>query len=218
MSHRPTRLDRPPEAAGPVVLVVDDDDAMREALEGLCRSVGLNVRLFDSAAAFMRGPLPDAPSCLVLDIRLPGVSGLDFQADLAATGILMPIIFMTGHGDIPMSVQAMKAGAVDFLTKPFRQHDMIQAVNRALAVDSLRRERLTAMKALRELYQSLTSRERDVMAQVATGARNKRIAVSLGISEVTVKVHRVHVMRKMKANSLADLIRMADLLGVSGGQ
>ena len=166
----------------------------------------------------MRGPLPDAPSCLVLDIRLPGVSGLDFQADLAAAGILMPIIFMTGHGDIPMSVQAMKAGAVDFLTKPFRQHDMIQAVNRALAVDSLRRERLTAMKALRELYQSMTSRERDVMAQVATGARNKRIAVSLGISEVTVKVHRVHVMRKMKANSLADLIRMADLLGVSGGQ
>ena len=218
MSHRPTRLNRPPGAAGPVVLVVDDDDAMREALEGLCRSVGLNVRLFDSAASFMRGPLPDAPSCLVLDIRLPGVSGLDFQADLAAAGILMPIIFMTGHGDIPMSVQAMKAGAVDFLTKPFRQHDMIQAVNRALAVDSLRRERLTAMKALRELYQSLTSRERDVMAQVATGARNKRIAVSLGISEVTVKVHRVHVMRKMKANSLADLIRMADLLGVSGGQ
>jgi FixJ family two-component response regulator len=166
----------------------------------------------------MRSKLPDAPSCLVLDIRLPGISGLDFQTDLAAAGIEIPIIFMTGHGDIPMSVQAMKAGAVDFLTKPFRQQEMIHAVNKALAADRKRREQMATVGELRALYESLTNRERDVMTQVTMGSRNKRIAAQLGISEVTVKVHRVHVMRKMKAASLADLVRMADLLGVGTGK
>ncbi len=202
----------------PVVLVVDDDVSMREGLESLFRSVGLTVRVFDSTSALMRSKLPDAPSCLVLDIRLPGISGLDFQTDLAAAGIEIPIIFMTGHGDIPMSVQAMKAGAVDFLTKPFRQQEMIHAVNKALAADRKRREQMATVGELRALYESLTNRERDVMTQVTMGSRNKRIAAQLGISEVTVKVHRVHVMRKMKAASLADLVRMADLLGVGTGK
>jgi FixJ family two-component response regulator len=149
---------------------------------------------------------------------MPGVSGLDFQSDLASAGIEIPIIFITGHGDIPMSVQAMKAGAVDFLTKPFRQQDMIQAVNKALSTDRKRRDQFAVVAELRFRFQLLTSRERDVMAQVTKGSRNKRIAADLGISEVTVKVHRVHVMRKMKAESLADLVRMADILGVSAGR
>jgi FixJ family two-component response regulator len=201
-----------------VVLVVDDEVAMREALESLFRSVGLRVSVFASTAELMRSELPSVASCLVLDIRLPGVSGLDLQSDLVSAGIEIPIIFMTGHGDIPMSVQAMKAGAVDFLTKPFRQQDMIQAVNKALAADRKRRDQLARVAELRLLYRSLTSRERDVMAQVTKGSRNKRIAADLGVSEVTVKVHRVHVMRKMKAESLADLVRMADMLGVTAAK
>lgn len=198
------------------MLVVDDDAPMREALQSLFRSVGLQVVLFESTADLTRAKLPNAASCLVLDVRLPGVGGLEFQTILAAAGIEIPIIFMTGHGDIPMSVQAMKAGAVDFLTKPFRQQDMIHAVNKALAADRKRRDQVATVAGLRALYESLTARERDVMAQVALGSRNKRIAADLGISEVTVKVHRVNVMRKMKAASLADLVRVADLLGVSG--
>jgi FixJ family two-component response regulator len=198
----------------PVVLVIDDDNAMREALDGLFRSVGLRVKVFESTRALMHSKLPNVSSCLVLDIRLPGVSGLDFQADLAAAGIHIPIIFMTGHGDIPMSVQAMKAGAVDFLTKPFRHQEMIQAVNRALAVDRKRRSEQETVSEWRMLYESLTGRERQVMACVTTGLKNKRIAAELSISEITVKVHRMHVMRKMRARSIADLVRIADALGI----
>jgi FixJ family two-component response regulator len=201
-------------SGGPVVLVVDDDQSIREALDGLFRSVGLRVKVFGSTSELMRSTLPNAPSCLVLDVRLPEVSGLDFQADLAAAGIRIPIIFMTGHGDIPMSVQAMKAGAVDFLTKPFRHQEMIHAVNRALAADRKRRVEHKTVAEWRLLYESLTVREREVIALVSAGLRNKRIAAELGISEITVKVHRVHIMRKMRARSLADLVRIADVLGI----
>jgi FixJ family two-component response regulator len=197
-----------------VVLVIDDDESMREALKGLLRSVGLRVEVFGSAADLMRSALPDVPSCLVLDVRLPELSGLDFQAELIAAGVHVPIIFVTGHGDIPMTVQAMKAGAVDFLTKPFRQQEMIHAVTRALAVDKKRRGEATVTAALRALYDSLTAREREIMALVSAGMRNKRIAADLGISEITVKVHRVHLMRKMRTRSLADLARIADQLGI----
>jgi FixJ family two-component response regulator len=198
----------------PVVLVIDDDESMREALRSLFRSVGLRVEVFGSAADLMRTPLPNVPSCLVLDIRLPELSGLDLQAELLEAGVHVPIIFITGHGDIPMTVQAMKAGAVDFLTKPFRQQEMIHAVTRALAVDKKRRSEATSTNELRQLYESLTAREREIMALVSTGMRNKRIAADLGISEITVKVHRVHLMRKMQTRSLADLVRMADQLGI----
>ena len=203
---------------GPVVFVVDDDKSMREALEGLFRSVGLRVDVFSSTAELMRGTLPNVASCLVLDVRLPEVSGLDFQVELAAAGISIPIIFMTGHGDIPMSVQAMKAGAVDFLTKPFRHQEMIDAVNRALAVDRKRRAERETLLELRLMYESLTAREREVIALVSAGLRNKRIAAELGINEITVKVHRVHIMRKMRARSLADLLRIADALGIHRGK
>ena len=198
----------------PVVLVVDDDKSMREALEGLFRSVGLRVNAFGSTSELMRSTLPNVPSCLVLDVRLPGVSGLDFQADLAAAGIYIPIVFMTGHGDIPMSVQAMKAGAVDFLTKPFRHQEMIHAVNRALASDRKRRADQAIISQWRRLYESLTARERQVLTLVSAGLRNKGIAAELGISEITAKVHRVHIMRKMRARSLADLVRIADALRI----
>lgn len=198
----------------PVVLVVDDDKSMCEALESLFRSVGLRVQLFGSTAELMRSTLPKVASCLVLDVRLPEVSGLEFQVELAAAGIDIPIIFMTGHGDIPMTVQAMKAGAVDFLTKPFRHQEMIHAVNRALAADRKRRAEQETVSALRLLYESLTVREREVIALVSAGLRNKRIAAHLGINEITVKVHRVHIMRKMRAQSLADLVRIADILGI----
>jgi FixJ family two-component response regulator len=203
------------EEADAIVLVIDDDSSMREALDGLLRSVGLRVKIFASAAELMRTTLPSAPSCLVLDIRLPGVSGLDFQVELAAAGIHIPIIFMTGHGDIPMSVQAMKAGAVDFLTKPFRHQEMLDAVGRALATDRQRRSERKTVSELRLLYESLTTREREVIALVSSGLRNKRIAADLGVSEITVKVHRLHVMRKMQARSLADLVRIADVLGLN---
>lgn len=198
----------------PVVLVVDDDKSMCEALESLFRSVGLHVQLFGSTAELMRSTLPKVASCLVLDVRLPEVSGLEFQVELAAAGIDIPIIFMTGHGDIPMTVQAMKAGAVDFLTKPFRHQEMIHAVNRALAADRKRRAEQETVSELRLLYESLTVREREVIALVSAGLRNKRIAAHLGINEITVKVHRVHIMRKMRAQSLADLVRIADILGI----
>jgi FixJ family two-component response regulator len=202
------------ESGEPVVLVVDDDKSMREALKRLFRSVGLRVKVFGSTAELMCNTLPNAASCLVLDIRLPQVSGLDFQVELAAAGIHIPIIFMTGHGDIPMTVQAMKAGAVDFLTKPFRHQEMIHAVNRALAADRKRRAEQETVSKLRFLYESLTAREREVIALASAGLRNKRIAANLGISEITVKVHRVHIMRKMRARSIADLVRIADILGI----
>jgi len=187
---------------------------MREALEGLFRSVGLAVKVFGSTAELMRSTLPSVPSCLVLDVRLPGISGLDFQTDLAAAGIRIPIIFMTGHGDIPMSVQAMKAGAIDFLTKPFRHQEMIHAVNRALAADRKRRAEHETVTEWQLLYESLTARERQVIALVSAGLRNKQVAADLGISEITAKVHRLHIMRKMRARSLADLVRIADALGI----
>ena len=197
-----------------MVLVVDDDSAMRDALTNLFLSVGLRVEVFGSAPELLRSSLPNVASCLVLDIRLPGVTGLDFQAELAEAGIHIPIIFMTGHGDIPMSVQAMKAGAVDFLTKPFRHHEMLHAVNRALAADRKRRAEQKMISGLRVLYESLTSREREVFVLVTAGLVNKRIAAELGVSEITVKVHRTHVTRKMRTRSLADLARIADALGI----
>jgi FixJ family two-component response regulator len=197
-----------------VVLVVDDDPAMRSALANLFASVGLPVEVFGSAPELLRSSLPNVASCLVLDIRLPGVTGLDFQAELAEAGIHIPIIFMTGHGDIPMSVQAMKAGAVDFLTKPFRHQEMLGAVNRALAADRKRRAEEKIVSELRVLYESLTSREREVFVLVTAGLVNKRIAAELGVSEITVKVHRTQLTRKMRTRSLADLVRIADALGI----
>jgi FixJ family two-component response regulator len=195
--------------------VIDDDVAIRESLTSLFQSVGLPVKVFGSAPEFLRTSLPNAPCCLVLDVRLPGVSGLDFQMELDKAGIRIPIIFMTGHGDIPMSVQAMKAGALDFLTKPLRPQEMIHAVTRALAADQKRRAEEKAVSNLRSLYESLTPRERDVLALVTAGKMNKLIAAELGVSEITVKVHRSHVMRKMRTRSLADLARIADTLGIS---
>lgn len=197
-----------------VVFVIDDDLAMRETLSSLFRSVGLRVELLGSAREFAQIKMPDAASCLVLDIRLPGVSGLDFQAELAKADVHIPIIFMTGHGDIPMSVQAMKAGAIDFLTKPFRDQEMLDAVVRALERDQKRRDRDKIVAELRIRFDSLTSREREVIALVADGLMNKQIAAVLGVSEITVKVHRVNMMRKMKARSVIDLVGMADLIGI----
>ena len=198
----------------PVVLVVDDDIAIRESLASLFQSVGLRVKVFTSAPELLQSSLPDAPSCLVLDIRLPGISGLDFQMNLCEAGIRIPIIFMTGHGDIPMTVQAMKAGAVDFLTKPLRQQEMVNAVTRALAVDRKRRADEKTVADLRSLYESLTPREREVLVLATAGMMNKLIAEQLGVSEVTVKVHRSNIMRKMRTRSLADLARIVDALGI----
>ena len=212
MIERPAR--QPANAEEPIVFVVDDDESMREALRRLLRSVILRVETFGSAADFLRSKLPDVASCLVLDVRLPGLSGLDFQAELAKANIHIPIIFMTGHGDIPMSVQAMKAGAVDFLTKPFRDQDMLDAVAAALERDRNRRKDERQMSDLRARLEGLTEREREVMGLVTAGLMNKQIAGELGLSEITVKIHRGHVMRKMAARSLADLVRMAELLGV----
>ena len=214
MTEHPNSHDETEASGEPVVLIVDDDESMREGLEGLFRSVGLRTNVFASTSELMRSALPNVASCLVLDVRLPGVSGLDFQADLAVAGINIPIIFMTGHGDIPMSVQAMKAGAVDFLTKPFRHQEMIHAVNRALASDRKRRADQAIISQWRRLYESLTARERQVLTLVSAGLRNKGIAAELGISEITAKVHRVHIMRKMRSRSLADLVRVADALGI----
>jgi FixJ family two-component response regulator len=203
-----------PNGKQPVVLVVDDDSAVREALRSLFGSIGLDVRLFVSATDFLAAPLPEAPSCLVLDVRLPGISGLDFQAELAKAHSQIPIIFLTGHADIPMSVRAMKAGAVEFLTKPFREQDMIDAVQLAIERDRARREHDDAIAELRADFESLTAREREVMALVTAGLMNKQVAAEMGLSEITVKVHRGHLTRKLKARSLADLVRMADLLGI----
>jgi FixJ family two-component response regulator len=210
--ERPAR--QPATAEAPIVFVVDDDESVREALRSLFRSVSLRVETFGSAADFLRSELPNVASCLVLDVRLPGVSGLDFQAELAKANIHIPIIFMTGHGDIPMSVQAMKAGAVDFLTKPFRDQDMLDAVAAAIERDRSRRKDEQRLSDVRARFDGLTEREREVMGLVTAGLMNKQIAGELGLSEITVKIHRGHVMRKMAARSLADLVRMAELLGV----
>jgi FixJ family two-component response regulator len=214
VTGRPTLPSDLAVAGEPVVFVIDDDTPMREALQSLFRSVGLRVEVFGSAPEFLQSSPPNVVSCLVLDIRLPGVSGLDFQVELAEAGIHIPIIFMTGHGDIPMSVQAMKAGAVDFLTKPFRHQEMLHAVNRALAADRKRRAEERTVSGLRALFESLTPREREVLVLVTAGLVNKRIAAELGVSEITVKVHRSHVMRKMRTRSLVHLVRIADILGI----
>ena len=214
MTERAKSSHEPASAKESTVFVIDDDVAMRTTLSSLFRSVGLRVELFGSTHEFARIKMPDVASCLVLDIRLPGVSGLDFQAELAEADIRIPIIFMTGHGDIPMSVKAMKAGAIDFLTKPFRDQDILDAVIRAIERDQKRRDSEKAVSELRILFDSLTSREREVMTHVADGLMNKQIAAKLGITEITVKVHRGHMMRKMKARSLIDLLGMADLLGI----
>ena len=200
--------------ADQVVFIIDDDAAIRETLSSLFRSVNLGVEVFSSAHQFLQSKRPDVVSCLVLDIRLPGISGLDFQAELAKADIHIPIIFMTGHGDIPMSVKAMKAGAVDFLAKPFRDQDMLDAVTRALERDQKGRDSEKEVSELRLRFDSLTSREREVTSLVVAGLMNKQIAAELGITEITVKVHRGNMMRKMRARSLIDLIRMADLLGI----
>ena len=212
MKERPARPAAVAEEA--MVFVVDDDESMREALRSLFRSVSLKVETFGSAADLLRSKLPDVTSCLVLDVRLPGLSGLDFQAELGKANIHIPVIFMTGHGDIPMSVQAMKAGAVDFLTKPFRDQDMLDAVAAALERDRKRRQDEHRVADLRVRLDGLTEREREVMGLVTAGLMNKQIAGELGLSEITVKIHRGHVMRKMAARSLADLVRMAEVLGV----
>lgn len=198
----------------PIVFVIDDDAGLREALAALFRSVGLQVKLFASAAEFRQISLPDVPSCLVLDIRLPELGGLDFQAELAKANIQIPIVFMTGHGDIPMSVRAMKAGAVEFLTKPFRDQDMLDAVQLAIEQNRKQREDATATRKLKVNFETLSPREQQIMGLIATGLMNKQIAAEIGVSEITVKVHRGNVMRKMGAKSIAELVRMADALGV----
>jgi FixJ family two-component response regulator len=198
----------------PVVLVIDDDESVRVALTNLFRSMHFDVLVFGSAPELMASKLPDAASCLVLDIRLPGVNGLEFQGELAKAGIHLPIVFMTGHGDIPMSVKAMKAGALDFLTKPFRDQDMLDAVTRALQHDRERRDGEETKAKLQRLFESLTPREREVMTLVTKGLMNKQIAGELSVSEITIKIHRGQVMRKMGARSLADLVRMAEGLGL----
>ena len=200
--------------AEPVVFVVDDDAALRDALKSLLRSVGFRVEVFGSAGEFLQSKLPDAPSCLVLDVRLPGLSGLDFQTELTKANIHIPITFITGHGDIPMTVRAMKAGAVEFLTKPFRDQDLLDAVRLGIEQDRTRRESQDTVSKLRALFESLTPREQEIIAYVTAGLMNKQIAGELGVSEITVKVHRGNVMRKMGAKSLAELVRMADAMGV----
>jgi FixJ family two-component response regulator len=202
-----------PEAQS-IVFVVDDDASLREAIKSLLRSVGLEVEVFGTAADFLKHKFPDVPACLVLDIRLPGVSGLDFQAELAKANIHIPIVFITGHGDIPMTVRAMKAGAVEFLTKPFRDQDLLDSVQIALDRDRARRTQDKAVHEVRVHFDALTPREQEVIAFVTAGLMNKQIAAELGVSEITVKVHRGSVMKKMGARSLADLVRMADALGI----
>jgi FixJ family two-component response regulator len=203
---------------GSIVFVVDDDASLRAALKELFESVGLQVEPFGSGEAFLEGKHPDTTSCLVLDVRLPGMSGLKFQEELAKAKNRIPIVFLTGHGDIPMAVRAMKSGAVDFLTKPFRNQDLLDAVAAALELDRARRAKDQSNSTLWESFKSLSQRERDVVARVAAGGLNKQIAADLGVSEVTVKVHRANAMRKLRAKSVAELVRMTDLLGIVAPQ
>ena len=202
----------------PTIIIVDDDPGMRESLEGLLRSVGLQVKALASVPEFVKDGRPEGPACLVLDVRLPGRSGLDFQRELSAANIHVPIIFITGYGDIPMSVRAIKGGAIEFLTKPFRDQDLLDAIQLGLERDRAWLENQKALGDLRARFDTLTPREREVMTLVVTGRLNKQIAYDIGISEITVKVHRGQVMRKMKAASLPDLARMADKLNVTAQQ
>jgi FixJ family two-component response regulator len=200
--------------AAPVVFVVDDDPSVRRAIKRLVESVGLRAELFGSAQEFLRSERPDAASCLVLDIRLPGISGLDFQRELAKAAIQIPIVFITAHGDIPMTVRAMKAGAVEFLTKPFRDQDLLDAIQQGLERDRTRRAQEAEIATLRERFEALTPREREVLPWVVSGLPNKQIADAVGASEATIKVHRSQLMRKMGAASLADLVRMTEKMGL----
>jgi FixJ family two-component response regulator len=214
VTERPKPSHEPVSAKEPIVFVVEDDSLIRRALTNLFQSVGLEVEVFGSASEMLQSKLPNVASCLVLDVRLPGLSGLDFQTELARANIQIPIIFMTGHGDIPMSVRAMKGGAVDFLTKPFRDQDMLDAVMMAIERDRKRREADKIVASLQTLFEALTSREREILALVSSGLMNKQIGAELGLAEITVKIHRGHIMKKMGAKSLADLVMKAETLGI----
>jgi len=213
--NAPSSASVSPATDDPCIYVIDDDQSVRDALSSLFRSVGYRIQLFGSTAEFIQAKRPDVNSCLVLDIRLPGVSGLDLQSHLKREQIAIPIIFMTGHGDIPMSVRAMKAGAIDFLSKPFRDQDMLDAVANALDADRKRRDADQSVSGVRAAFETLTAREREIMKFVTSGLMNKQVAGKLGLSEITVKIHRANVMKKMACQSLADLVRMAELLGLN---